>query len=47
MNLSGGTDRFSSAAYIGEEADVQQNTPPDPGAMAVAIFLRGWLNGRG
>jgi triose/dihydroxyacetone kinase / FAD-AMP lyase (cyclizing) len=31
---------------VGEEsAKAQQDAPPDPGAMAAAIFLRGLLQG--
>ncbi len=36
------------AAYVGEQgAETQQDAPPDPGAMAAAIFLRGFLDGMG
>lgn len=34
------------ASYVGEEnAEAQKDAPPDPGAMAAAIFLRGLLDG--
>jgi len=39
---------FCVAAYVGEQgAETQQDAPPDPGAMAAAIFLRGFLDGMG
>ncbi|KAK1020496.1 hypothetical protein LTR33_018927 [Friedmanniomyces endolithicus] len=39
---------FGRAAYVGEQgAETQQDAPPDPGAMAAAIFLRGFLDGMG
>ena len=35
-----------AAAYVGDQA-ASADTPPDPGAMAAAIFLRGLLEGLG
>lgn len=36
------------ATYVGEKgAEAQQDAPPDPGAMAAAIFLRGLVGGMG
>ena len=32
------------ATYVGDKGEAQ-DTPPDPGAMAAAIFLRGLLDG--
>lgn len=32
------------ATYVGDEA-ASRESPPDPGAMAAAIFLRGLLDG--
>jgi triose/dihydroxyacetone kinase / FAD-AMP lyase (cyclizing) len=34
----------TAAAYVGEER-AAADTPPDPGAMAAAIFLKGLLQG--
>lgn len=33
------------AAYVGDKGETQEDAPPDPGAMAAAIFLRGLLDG--
>ncbi|KXT17926.1 hypothetical protein AC579_5890 [Pseudocercospora musae] len=44
-NTSGMKAKFGRASYVGENAEAQQDTPPDPGAMAAAIFLRGLLEG--
>lgn len=35
---------FSTATYVGDQTAVPDN-PPDPGAMAAAIFLKGLLEG--
>ncbi|KAK3056243.1 hypothetical protein LTR09_002750 [Extremus antarcticus] len=43
-STSGMKAGFGRAAYVGEEA-AAQDTPPDPGAMAAAIFLKGLLQG--
>ncbi|KAK5116035.1 hypothetical protein LTR62_000491 [Meristemomyces frigidus] len=38
--------KFGRATYVGEQsAEAQAGAPPDPGAMAAAIFLRGLLEG--
>lgn len=42
---SGMKAKFGRATYIGEKAEIQEATPPDPGAKAAAIFLRGLLRG--
>ncbi|KAF7187295.1 Dihydroxyacetone kinase 1 [Pseudocercospora fuligena] len=44
-STSGMKAKFGRASYVGENAEAQQDTPPDPGAMAAAIFLRGLLEG--
>ncbi|KAK4983377.1 hypothetical protein LTR66_008845 [Elasticomyces elasticus] len=36
--------KFGRATYVGDKTD-SQNTPPDPGAWAAAVFLRGFLSG--
>ncbi|KAK4957434.1 hypothetical protein LTR10_005397 [Elasticomyces elasticus] len=47
-STSGMKATFGRAAYVGEQgAESQQDAPPDPGAMAAAIFLRGLLDGMG
>ena len=38
------TPRFGRASYIGDKDDAS-NRPPDPGAYAAAVFLRGLLDG--
>ena len=38
---------ISTATYVGDKADGAKDAPPDPGAMAAAIFLRGLLDGLG
>ncbi|KAK5168269.1 uncharacterized protein LTR77_006838 [Saxophila tyrrhenica] len=43
-STSGMKAGFGRAAYVGEEAAAKE-TPPDPGAMAAAIFLKGLLQG--
>ena len=35
------------ATYVGDKADGAKDAPPDPGAMAASIFLRGLLDGLG
>ncbi|KAF2770996.1 Dak1-domain-containing protein [Teratosphaeria nubilosa] len=38
--------KFGRATYLGEQgAETQQDSPPDPGAMAAAIFVRGLHDG--
>lgn len=38
--------KFGRATYVGEKrVEAQQDSPPDPGAMAAAIFLKGLLEG--
>lgn len=45
-STSGMKAKFGRATYVGEQsADTQQDAPPDPGAMAAAIFLRGLIDG--
>ncbi|TKA78642.1 hypothetical protein B0A55_02664 [Friedmanniomyces simplex] len=45
-STSGMKATFGRAAYVGEQgAETQNDAPPDPGAMAAAIFLRGLLDG--
>ncbi|KAK5112809.1 hypothetical protein LTR85_011143 [Meristemomyces frigidus] len=45
-STSGMKAKFGRATYVGEQsADTEQDAPPDPGAMAAAIFLRGLLDG--
>lgn len=37
-----------TATYVGEKGvEAQQSAPPDPGAMAAAIFLKGLRDGLG
>ncbi|KAK3076015.1 hypothetical protein LTR53_000192 [Teratosphaeriaceae sp. CCFEE 6253] len=46
QSTSGMEAKFGRAAYVGEQgAETKQDAPPDPGAMAAAIFLRGFVNG--
>jgi len=35
---------FGRASYVGDEA-ASRDSPPDPGAMAAAIFLKGLAKG--
>lgn len=35
-----------TASYVGDQA-AKQDSPPDPGAMAAAIFLKGLVKGMG
>ncbi|KAK3672509.1 hypothetical protein LTR78_007559 [Recurvomyces mirabilis] len=43
---SGMKAKFGRATYVGEKsAEANEDAPPDPGAMAAAIFLRGLLQG--
>ncbi|EMD01014.1 hypothetical protein BAUCODRAFT_192470 [Baudoinia panamericana UAMH 10762] len=45
-STSGMQAKFGRASYVGEKgAEASQDAPPDPGAMAAAIFLRGLLDG--
>ncbi|KAK4547358.1 hypothetical protein LTR36_001014 [Oleoguttula mirabilis] len=45
-STSGMKAKFGRATYVGEQsADTEHDAPPDPGAMAAAIFLRGLLDG--
>ncbi|KAF2162331.1 hypothetical protein M409DRAFT_69223 [Zasmidium cellare ATCC 36951] len=41
---SGMKAKFGRATYVGDKGEAQDK-PPDPGAMAAAIFLRGLLDG--
>jgi len=43
-STSGMKARFGRATYVGEQGEAC-DAPPDPGAMAAAIFLRGLLDG--
>ncbi|KAK4987148.1 hypothetical protein LTR50_004845 [Elasticomyces elasticus] len=36
--------KFGRATYVGDKTD-SRDTPPDPGAWAAAVFLRGFLSG--
>ncbi|KXL51482.1 hypothetical protein M433DRAFT_60221 [Acidomyces richmondensis BFW] len=46
QSTSGMKAKFGRATYVGEKgAEAQQEPPPDPGAMAAAIFLKGLLEG--
>lgn len=44
QTTSGMKAEFGRATYVGESAQ-SQDSPPDPGAMAAAFFLRGLLEG--
>ncbi|CAK1354866.1 unnamed protein product [Cercospora beticola] len=44
-STSGMKAKFGRATYVGDQAEAQQDTPPDPGAKAAAFFLRGLLDG--
>ncbi|KAK5137351.1 hypothetical protein LTR08_008928 [Meristemomyces frigidus] len=47
-STSGMEAKFGRASYVGEQsAEAREDAPPDPGAMAAAIFLRGLLEGLG
>jgi dihydroxyacetone kinase len=37
--------KFGRATYVGDKAEQLEETPPDPGAYALAIFLRGLVDG--
>jgi dihydroxyacetone kinase len=37
--------KFGRATYVGDKADELQETPPDPGAYALAVFLRALVDG--
>jgi dihydroxyacetone kinase len=37
--------KFGRATYVGDKAGELEETPPDPGAYALAIFLRGLADG--
>ncbi|OCL05622.1 dihydroxyacetone kinase [Glonium stellatum] len=39
--------RFGRATYVGDEKAQNKDMPPDPGAYAAAVFLRGLLEGKG
>jgi triose/dihydroxyacetone kinase / FAD-AMP lyase (cyclizing) len=45
QSTSGMKASFGRATYVGEGAETKQDAPPDPGAMAAAIFLQGLLSG--
>ncbi|KAF2209292.1 hypothetical protein CERZMDRAFT_47583 [Cercospora zeae-maydis SCOH1-5] len=44
-STSGMKAKFGRATYVGDQAESQQDTPPDPGAKAAAFFLRGLVDG--
>lgn len=44
QSTAGMAATFGRASYVGDKAEAQ-DAPPDPGAMAAAIFLRGLLDG--
>ena len=44
ISLNRETDRVT-ATYVGYKAEEESDAPPDPGAMAAAIFLRGMFKG--
>lgn len=44
QSTAGMKAKFGRATYVGESAQ-SQDAPPDPGAMAAAIFLRGLSDG--
>ncbi|KAK3076480.1 hypothetical protein LTS18_012889, partial [Coniosporium uncinatum] len=39
--------KFGRASYVGDKAESMDQLPPDPGAHAAAIFLRGLADGYG
>lgn len=46
QSTSGMKAKFGRATYVGESSvQSHQDAPPDPGAMAAAIFLQGLLDG--
>ncbi|KAF2835843.1 dihydroxyacetone kinase [Patellaria atrata CBS 101060] len=44
-NTRGMQARFGRATYVGDKVEGLSEMPPDPGAWAAAIFLRGYLRG--
>ncbi|EME49502.1 hypothetical protein DOTSEDRAFT_143547 [Dothistroma septosporum NZE10] len=44
-STSGMKASFGRATYVGRGAETKEDAPPDPGAMAAAIFLEGLLSG--